>query len=86
MSTAEQGQFDAIVAQVATWPQERRMALLRRLMESQPALSTRPSNSGPFPRGVPVEEMRGLIKVPGKPPTDEEVRKILEDAILEKYG
>jgi hypothetical protein len=85
MSTAEQARFDAIVAEVITWPRERRMALVKKLYERPKSLNEIAA-SWPAPRGLSGQQMSELINYQGPPLSDEDIERLRDEALMEKYG
>ena len=70
-----------VLQAVQTWPAARRLALAEAILHSL----RQELSQGP-PRGVPVEQVRGIAAGRGAPPDDETVRRWLDEHRAEKYG
>ncbi|MDE0016881.1 MAG: hypothetical protein OXU51_11880 [Candidatus Poribacteria bacterium] len=66
---------------VRTWDPEMRIDLARRILET-----VVPSRIQPAPQTMSLDEVIGIAKTDTPPPTDEDCKKILEEARLKKYG
>lgn len=66
---------------VRTWEPEMRIDLARRILETLASPQILPP-----PRTMSSEEVFGILKTDGPPPTDEECKKIIEEERLKKYG
>ena len=78
MNTKEMSE---VLDRVRTWNMEMRIDLARRILETlvSPQIS-------PPPRTISQEDIFGILKTDGPPPTDEECKKIIEEERLKKYG
>lgn len=73
-------QIFEIVHRVREWDADVRIELARRILETvAPPRPPRP------PKTIPLEEIFGMLKTDGPPPTDEECKKIIEEERLKKY-
>ena len=68
-----------IVAAIPTLSLDERLALLKVLTHSLRS-AERPNKT----RGVPASEVRGLLKTNSPPPSDEEIKEICAEYLLEK--
>ncbi len=69
-----------VLQRVRTWEPEMRIDLARRILE------TLVPRQIPPPRTMSPEEVFGILKTDGPPPTDEECKKIIEEERMKKYG
>ena len=76
-------EYDQILRQVKNWPLEWRVSLVQDIL-----LTVVPSREGASarPREVTWRRARGLLRTAGPAPSDEDVRRWLEEHRLEKYG
>ena len=70
-----------VLQRVRTWEPEMRIDLARRILETLV-----PRQIPPPPRTMSPEEVFGILKTDGPPPTDEECKKIIEEERMKKYG
>ena len=70
-----------VLNRVRTWEPEMRIDLARRILETLV-----PQQIPSPPRTMSPEEVFGILKIDGPPPTDEECRKIIEEERMKKYG
>lgn len=68
-----------ILDEVRTWEPERRLALVRQILEMSPTVSKPP-------RRIPLDQVFGMLKTDRPAPSDEECRRITEEERLKKYG
>lgn len=73
-------QIFEIVHRVRQWDADVRIDLARRILET--VVPPRPPKP---PKTIPLEEIFGMLKTDGPPPTDEECKKIIEEERLKKY-
>jgi hypothetical protein len=81
VSTAELNEYEAVLSKVRSWAPEMRLSLAEQLLHSLHPV-VRPAE----PRGVPVEQVRGIAAKAGPPPDDETVRRWVEEHRAEKHG
>ena len=75
-------QIEEVIEQVKSWPDETRIALARRVLET-----LEPAFHETKPRKVPsVDEFLGLWSTGGPAPTDEECEQILVEELERKYS
>jgi hypothetical protein len=85
MTAVEKNQITDLLQRVRDWPPPMRIALARRILET---LEARSDEQPPpkVPRGPSAAEIAAMFQT-GKPaPSDEEVRRVLEDELLGKYS
>ena len=70
-----------VLDRVRTWDTEMRIDLARRILETLVSPQIPPP-----PRTMSLEDIFGILKTDGPPPTDEECKKIIEEERLKKYG
>ena len=70
-----------VLDRVRTWDTEMRIDLARRILETLVSPQILPP-----PRTMSLEDIFGILKTDGPPPTDEECKKIIEEERLKKYG
>jgi hypothetical protein len=80
MSNAEADYLQVLQA-VQAWPAARRLALAEAILHSL----RQELRQGP-PRGVPVEQVRGIAAGKGPPPDEITVRRWVDEHLTEKYG
>jgi hypothetical protein len=73
-------EIDTIIAQVAPWPMEERIALAHRILGDMP-MRPRP----PAPRRT-LERALGIAGGASAPPDDATVRRWVEERRLQKHG
>lgn len=78
MSSREQ--IDSVMRLVKSWPAEDRAALAGEILRDLER-----STLAPTPRDT-LSRARGLFKTASPAPTDEEVDRMVEDHLLQKYG
>jgi hypothetical protein len=90
MNIAGADEVSEVLNRVKQWSPPSRISLARRILESLDTLDTAgatpESPSEPTIRGVPVEQVVGLLKTNREPPSDEECRQIVEEERWQKYG
>jgi hypothetical protein len=84
MSRTETPEYQAIRETVARWTPEQRFALIHEMLNMLAGDS--PASGTPGRRRRTLTHAIGLGRGEGPPPTDEEVRRWLEERRLEKYG
>lgn len=72
---------EQLIEEIRRLPLERRVELLE-LISRSVREEMRPRERD----GSSVERLRGVIKFDGPPPTDEEVKDLIADYLLEKYS
>lgn len=70
-----------VLQRVKTWQPDMRIDLVRRILETLV-----PRQIPSPPRTMSPEEVFGILKMDGPPPTDEECREIIEEERMKKYG
>ena len=70
-----------VLQRVKTWQPDMRIDLARRILETLV-----PRQIPPPPRTMSPEDIFGILKTEGPPPTDEECKKIVEEERMKKYG
>lgn len=92
MATTDR-QYESVVEAVRQWPTELQFALLHEVLhvlaEGQPHRPTRASSEPTEADGrrrSTLAHATGLLKTSDSPPTDEEVRRLLEERRIEKFG
>jgi hypothetical protein len=73
--------YRTVLDAVKAWPAEQRASLAQELMESLPG-GARPAQ----PRQRTAGLAHGLLAGPNPPPDDAEVKRIIEEHRMEKYG
>jgi hypothetical protein len=92
MSTAEAHEYSDMLNRVKEWPAAQRITLARRILEtleSKPpdlAVHSQPRPAEGPTRGVPVEQVLGMLRTDREPPSDDECRQIVEEERWKKYG
>jgi hypothetical protein len=71
-----------ILRQLADWPAEERLSLALEIVASVKAL---PPRLSPAPRKT-ADRAFGLLKGPLPPPDDDDVKRLLHEHRMEKYG
>jgi hypothetical protein len=84
MSTTETPEYQAVRETVARWSPAQRFALIHEMLNML-AGDSRVSGE-PGQRRRTLTQAIGLGRGEGPPPTDEDVRRWLEERRLEKYG
>ena len=84
MSTTDTSEYQAVRETVARWTPAQRFALIHEMLNML-AGDSRASET-PGRRRRTLTQAIGLGRGEGPPPTDEEVRRWLEERRLEKYG
>ena len=82
MSTQSLPTYAEVMKAINSWPRERRLALLRHLVDT---IDDDPDVKEQRRREA-LSNLRGLLKTSEPPPTDEDVRRLLEERRMEKYG
>ena len=72
--------YETIRSTILQWPAEMRFALLRDLLYTLSPADRQPSGAGT------LSQARGLLTGETPPPSDEQVRKWLDEHRQEKYG
>jgi hypothetical protein len=73
-------EFDSIAERVNTWPPEQQMPLAEQILSR-----TSDQQLAPPPRRT-LDKAIGLLRGDGPPPSDAEVKRIIEEARIAKYG
>jgi hypothetical protein len=84
MSTTETPEYQAVRDTVARWTPAQRFALIHEMLNMLAGESRGDETSGRTRRML--AQAIGLGRGNGSPPTDEEVRRWLEERRLDKYG
>ena len=83
MSTQSLSTYADVIRAIASWPRERRLALLRHLVatidDDHPDVKERR-------RREALDQLEGILASDAPPPTDEEVARWLQEERLKKYG
>jgi hypothetical protein len=82
MSTTEAEDLARVWNQVRNWPPRLQLSLARRILDAVDAAET----PAPVTRGKPVSALIGLGAGEGEPPSDETVRRWIDEHRVEKYG
>ena len=86
MTTAD-AEYDAVVEQIKQWPPARRLALVRKLVETLAAERGGSQEHGAQNRRrSTLTHAIGLFRGNGPPPSDEQIRRLREERRLEKFG
>jgi hypothetical protein len=72
--------YEEILTTIATWPEERRHALV------QDVLETLTPRTDAARRREAIERLRGLLATNAPPPSDEDIRRWLDERRMQKYG
>jgi hypothetical protein len=80
MSATQERDLAEVLDRVKAWPLPMRITLARRILET---IET-PSIAEP-PRTMSLDQVIGLLKTNGPPPTDEECERIIEEERMGKY-
>lgn len=70
-----------VLQRVKTWKPEVRIDLARQILETLVSPQIPPPT-----RTMSLEEIFGILKTDGPPPTDEECKEIIEEERMKKYG
>ncbi len=70
-----------VLQRVKTWKPEVRIDLARQILETLVSPQIPPPT-----RTMSPEDIFGILKTDGPPPTDEECKKIIEEERMKKYG
>jgi hypothetical protein len=70
-----------ILRQIASWPAHERVVLAQEILAT---VSPRPS--GPRSPRKTADRAHGLLRGPQPPPDDDDVKRILHEHRMEKYG
>ena len=73
--------YDSVLATVSSWPADRRASLVNALIESL-SNATVPQRS----RKPTIDELVGVARGDGPPPTDEQVKQWIDEYRMHKYG
>ena len=73
--------IDGILQQVQTWPSDDRAALAREILR----VNHRSTSLAPAPRDT-LKRAMGVLRTNAPAPSDEQVKRIIEEARLAKYG
>ncbi len=82
MSGTEAEEMGRVWEQVKAWPVELQVSLACRILDAVDAKGL-PARA---PRGKPVADLIGLGAGTGEPPSDETVRRWIDEHRVEKYG
>lgn len=80
MSATQERDLAEVLDRVKAWPLPMRITLARRILET----TETPSIAEP-PRTMSLDQVIGLLKTNGPPPTDEECERIIEEERMGKY-
>jgi hypothetical protein len=72
--------YQEIVAEIGHLSIEERLRLIEQLARSVQA------DLAPSRRGSSLERLQGILKTDGPPPTDEDVREMITDYLIEKHS
>ncbi len=75
-------QHESILQQVVAWPVEERLSLAQEIVASVRPV---PARRAPAPRNTAARAY-GLLRGPLPPPDDDDVKRILHEHRMEKYG
>jgi hypothetical protein len=75
-------EYEHVLRQVAAWPPEQRLSLAQAIVAS---VRPHPSRRAAAPRRT-ADRAYGLLKGPLPPPDDDDVKRILHEHRMEKYG
>lgn len=78
-----QQEFAEVLQRLEQWPPTDRWTLTQRLLDG---LGREQTASRQPPRTIPLDQIRGMLKTAGPPPTDEQVKQWIEEERLKKYG
>jgi hypothetical protein len=85
MTALEDNEIVNLIQRVRGWPAPMRIALARRILETlEGPVVERPAPT--LPRGPSAAEIAAMFKTDKPAPNDEEVRRILEEELMRKYG
>ncbi|MGE0544312.1 MAG: hypothetical protein AB7R89_29465 [Dehalococcoidia bacterium] len=92
MSATDQ-EFESVVKTVRRWPPELQFSLVHEMLHIIAAGQAHRSKDGPSevdvgerPRRSTLAHAIGLLRTADPPPTDDEVRRLLEERRIEKFG
>jgi hypothetical protein len=74
--------YGEVLLAVDRWPRERRLALMRHLLET----IDDDAEAKEERRREALRNLRGMLKTSEPPPTDEDVRRWLDERRMEEYG
>jgi hypothetical protein len=80
-------EYERVLEQTRSWPAHLRLGLAQDLLRTlYPELPVSPAQgSNAAPRKT-IADLQGILASEQPPPSDEEVRRLIEEHILEKYG
>ncbi len=81
MTATQNQELVDIINRVKDWPLDMRIALARRILDT----AETPPITEP-PRTLSLDQVIGILKTDGPPPTDEECERIIEEERMRKYG
>jgi hypothetical protein len=84
--TTTESEYDAIVDKIRSWPVARRFALLHEVLHMLAAETAAGNRQSLPPRRSTLAQAIGLFKTDGPPPTDEQVRQLLDERRIERFG
>jgi hypothetical protein len=84
--TTTDAEYDAVVDQIRRWPDTRRFALLHEVLHMLAAETAAGKREPAPPRRSTLAQAIGLFKTEGPPPSDEQVRQLLEERRIERFG
>ena len=73
--------YDLVLKTVSAWPVEQRASLLNALINSLGSAGQ--GQKGPKPT---IDELVGVARGEGPPPTDEQVKQWIDEHRMQKYG
>lgn len=73
--------IDEVMQVVLNWPSDKRLSLVQEVLRTLQSDIKHPGR-----RRHPLNEALGLAATEGPPPSDEDVRRILETSRMERYG
>jgi hypothetical protein len=83
MSTVSRNEIAEVLDRVEGWPLEDRLSLAQRILGSIACdLPIEPSRR----TSGTLADLVGLLKTDGPPPTDEEIKQMLHDERMRRYG
>ena len=80
MSATQERDLAEVLDRVKAWPLPMRITLARRILET-----TETTSIAEPPRTMSLDQVIGLLKTNGPPPTDEECERIIEEERMGKY-
>lgn len=80
MTTERLPSYEQVLATVTSWPAEKRFDLVHAILRTLD-----PDSATPQERGEAFQQLRGALKVEN-PPSDEDVRRWLDEHRMAKYG